>query len=326
MSDALFRDGSGPPLVLLHGLTASWRIWRPVLPHLLDHHEVIAPTLAGHRGALPLPDGCPVTVPELANALERHLDELGIGSAHIAGNSLGGWLALELGRRGRALSVTAFSPAGAWRTQLHARRLIVIFGVGERLLRHAGPGTARFLSRPRARALMLRDTCEHPERIPASELAGLVDDAAGCTIISDLVGSVLTVGQIEPWPSASIPVRVVWAARDRNLPFAGYGRPLLARVPHAESTFIAGRGACGDDRRAAGGRARDPRGDVAGGWRGAGFLARGLALERQRRAKMGGRVLTFAFSRDWRRSSFVPRSEIDTSRVAPSNSGSGRVR
>ena len=95
MSDALFRGGSGSPLVLLHGLTASWRIWRPVLPSLLDHHEVIAPTLAGHRGALPLPDHCPVTVPELANALERQLDELGIESAHIAGNSLGGWLALE---------------------------------------------------------------------------------------------------------------------------------------------------------------------------------------------------------------------------------------
>ena len=127
-----------------------------------------------------------------------------------------------------------------------------MFRLLDRSLRYSGPGVARFLSRPRARALALRSAAEHGERLPVSELPGLLDDASGCTIITDLVGTVLTVGEIERWPSASIPVRVVWSERDRTLPFAGYGAPMLERVPHASSGVLAG---CGhvpmiDDPRA----------------------------------------------------------------------------
>ena len=53
--------------------------------------------------------------------LERLLDELGLAKAHLAGNSLGGWAALELARRGRALTVCALSPAGAWGSETDAQ-------------------------------------------------------------------------------------------------------------------------------------------------------------------------------------------------------------
>jgi pimeloyl-ACP methyl ester carboxylesterase len=51
------RGGEGPPLVVLHGFTDTWRTWEPVLPALERRFEVFAPTLAGHAGGPPCADG-----------------------------------------------------------------------------------------------------------------------------------------------------------------------------------------------------------------------------------------------------------------------------
>src|SRR5215210_4863003 len=85
------RGGSGPPLVLLHGFCDTWRTWELVLPALERRHDVLALTLPGHAGGPPL-DGEP-DVAVVAGAVERAMDEVGFGLAHVAGNSLGGWLA-----------------------------------------------------------------------------------------------------------------------------------------------------------------------------------------------------------------------------------------
>src|ERR1700731_2334481 len=104
------RAGTGTPLLLLHGIGAIWRVWSPVLPYLEPHHDVIVPTLAGHGGGPPLDPQVKPSVHALADALEDELDKLGLQKVHIAGNSLGGWLGIELARRGRALSLVLFSP------------------------------------------------------------------------------------------------------------------------------------------------------------------------------------------------------------------------
>ena len=110
---ALYRGGAGEPLLLLHGVTSSWRAWKPVLPMLEQHHDVWAVTMPGHLGGPPLPDGG-FSIDVVVDALIEQLDELGIDEdPHVVGNSLGGWAALELARRGRARSVVALSPAGA---------------------------------------------------------------------------------------------------------------------------------------------------------------------------------------------------------------------
>src|SRR5262245_62003057 len=88
-------DGGRP--VLIHGFTATWRCWLPVLGELVPRFEVIAPTLHGHDGGSPLPPSdVPHSIGRAADFLEGHLDSLGVGTAHLAGNSLGGALALEL--------------------------------------------------------------------------------------------------------------------------------------------------------------------------------------------------------------------------------------
>jgi pimeloyl-ACP methyl ester carboxylesterase len=92
------RGGSGTPLVCLHGFLDTWRTWELVLPSLERHHDVLAPTLPGHAGGPPPPT-------EIADAVERAMDDAGLETAHIVGNSLGGYLALQLAARGRASSV-----------------------------------------------------------------------------------------------------------------------------------------------------------------------------------------------------------------------------
>jgi pimeloyl-ACP methyl ester carboxylesterase len=108
------RGGCGSPLVLLHGFTDRWTVWSPLRAELERHHDVLALPLPGHAGADPTPEGFVPTMHRVADILERELDAAGITTAHVAGCSLGGWLAFELAARGRARSVAAFAPAGGW--------------------------------------------------------------------------------------------------------------------------------------------------------------------------------------------------------------------
>jgi pimeloyl-ACP methyl ester carboxylesterase len=108
--------GAGSTLVLLHGLGGTWEIWKPVLDALAQEHRVVAVTLPGHHGGPAYAGEGDATFAGLADQLIGVLRAEGIDHAHVAGDSLGGWLAVELARRGFARSVTAFSPAGAWRS------------------------------------------------------------------------------------------------------------------------------------------------------------------------------------------------------------------
>lgn len=161
------RTGSGEPLVLLHGFTNTWRVWLPVMPELESRFDVFAPTLGGHCGADPWRDGVEPTIAALADAAEAELDSAGIQTAHVAGNSLGGWLALELAKRGRALSVVALAPAGGWTKgdEREERRLTGFFSRTHKLTSLAYPRARDLVTRPRLRKLMLRDVMEHGDRM-----------------------------------------------------------------------------------------------------------------------------------------------------------------
>ena len=76
-----------------------------------DRYEVFAPTMVGHNAG-PADGTLFLDTRTLADHVETQLDELGWGSAHIVGNSLGGWVGFELERRGRARTITDIAPAG----------------------------------------------------------------------------------------------------------------------------------------------------------------------------------------------------------------------
>jgi pimeloyl-ACP methyl ester carboxylesterase len=241
---AQYRGGSGTPLVLLHGINASWRIWRPVLGSLQAEHEVLALTLPGHRGGPPLKDHAPVSLDALADEVEEMLDVAGIDTAHLVGNSLGGWLAVELGRRGRARSVVAFSPAGGWRHARDLRRVIRLLSAGRAMIeRRERLGLETLLRRPSLRRVLLRQAMERGDQVPAREVAALIEDAVVCLAYAGFIAWVRSAQPIGRWTEpAAYPLRIAWAEHDRTIPFSRYGRPFLAAVPEADHVTVRGVG------------------------------------------------------------------------------------
>jgi pimeloyl-ACP methyl ester carboxylesterase len=106
------RRGTGEPLVLVHGIGSQWRIWEPVLDALAADFDVIAIDLPGF-GHTPH-DGTGPSVEAQAARVAHFFGELGLELPHVAGNSMGGAIALELARVGAVASATAVSPAGFW--------------------------------------------------------------------------------------------------------------------------------------------------------------------------------------------------------------------
>ena len=108
------RRGSGEPLVLIHALGADRHVWRPVLDLLAAERDVIAIDLPGFGESPALANGDEPTARTLAGVVARFIRELGVERPHVAGNSLGGWVALELALAGHARSVTTLGAAGLW--------------------------------------------------------------------------------------------------------------------------------------------------------------------------------------------------------------------
>ncbi len=164
---AFERRGEGPPLVLIHGLGATRAIWRPQLARLAAERDVIALDMPGFGASPPLAGAASPAA--LGEAISDALAGLGVERPHLAGNSLGGWVALEMARAGNAASLCLISPAGLWRRTLGPRRRDT-HRWGQRLR----PLVALAARSPRARAAMLRSTVGHPDRIPAAEARALI--------------------------------------------------------------------------------------------------------------------------------------------------------
>ena len=98
----------------LHGFTDTWRTWELVLPALERRHDVLALTLAGHAGGPPI-DGRGRRGRRSPTRSSARWTTAGFETAHIVGNSLGGYVALQLAARGRARSVVALAPPAAGR-------------------------------------------------------------------------------------------------------------------------------------------------------------------------------------------------------------------
>jgi len=108
-------SGSGEPLLLIHGLGSASTAWKPLLPALTSHFQVITIDLPGH-GQSPLEHGTHLDPESLARLILTYLDQVNISRVHVVGNSLGGWVALELAALApeRVKSVVGLAPAGLW--------------------------------------------------------------------------------------------------------------------------------------------------------------------------------------------------------------------
>ena len=95
--------------MLVHGIGSRRGVWDPVVDRLAVERDVLAVDLPGFGDSPMLPDGVVPTVQVLADAVAAWWGELGIERPHVAGNSLGGGVALELARKGAVSSATALS-------------------------------------------------------------------------------------------------------------------------------------------------------------------------------------------------------------------------
>lgn len=111
------RTGEGPPLLLIHGVGGRRGMWDPIVPLLAPHREVITVDLPGF-GASPLPEGQDLRATGLAATLAEFCSSIGVENPHVGGNSLGGWVSLEMARLGHASSATGISPAGLWKVRV----------------------------------------------------------------------------------------------------------------------------------------------------------------------------------------------------------------
>src|SRR3954470_16424603 len=151
---AITRSGTGEPLVLLHGLGSSRQAWDPILPALAARFHVIAVDLPGFGDSAPLPGAGEVPPAALAQSVADLLDDLGVSTPHLAGNSLGGWVALELAARRPVASLTLLSPAGLWPGRI-PRYCQVSLRASRWLCRHAGGLLSRAVEHRWGRLLAL---------------------------------------------------------------------------------------------------------------------------------------------------------------------------
>ena len=206
------RRGSGEPLILIHPLGGELVVWEPVLDRLADSRDVIAVDLPGFGASAPLANGSVPTPQSLAAAVATFLSELEIERAHVAGNSLGGWVALELAKVGRALSVTGLSTAGLWKRPLGPRPGRDVRRIGRALL----PVLPVLLRTRRGRRLLLQSSVGHPERVPPAAAARLVRSyvtSPGFEGANDAMRAAVFSGVEQ----IRVPVTLAWAEHDRLL-------------------------------------------------------------------------------------------------------------
>jgi pimeloyl-ACP methyl ester carboxylesterase len=203
------RKGNGEPLLLIHPLGGELVVWEPVLDLLAAERDAIAVDLPGFGGSPAFANGAPPTPQALAASLAAFLDELRIERAHLAGNSLGGWVALELAKLGRARSVVTLSAAGFWAQPLGPRPTPI-----RRIGRVVLPIAPLLARTARGRRALLRGNMMHPERVPPAAAARLVRayvTAPGY----DAANTAMRAAVFDGIEQISAPVTLAWAERDR---------------------------------------------------------------------------------------------------------------
>jgi pimeloyl-ACP methyl ester carboxylesterase len=151
------------------------------------------------------------------------------------GNSLGGWLAIELARRGRATSVVAMAPGGGWRLgSREHRRLLRKFKTTKALLSIGGPLAGVLAELPLARRMFFSDVVARPERLSPADAKLFIESAWRCATYGNVLKVLPTQPLSEPLSPLPCPVRLVWGEKDRLLPLRGYSEHWRQVLPGAE--------------------------------------------------------------------------------------------
>jgi pimeloyl-ACP methyl ester carboxylesterase len=232
------RGGTGEPLVLIHGIGHTWRGWKPMLPHLERSFDVLAVDLPGFGRSPPLPAGTQSTPEALADAVEAAMVDVGFDRAVLCGNSLGGWIALELARRGHATSVVAISPAGLQHAREKGWGRNILLGM--RWAARNLPAPDPLLRSPLGPILFAGPVVARPWRLDPDEFAEVLRLFAEAPGFLDTLPHTFG-GQPKGLNQIDVPVRILWGTRDLLLP-PRQGRRFERLIPNAELRYLDGLG------------------------------------------------------------------------------------
>ena len=230
------RRGTGEPLVLLHGIGSRWQVFAPVLDLLAAHHEVWAVDLPGFGASAPAPRA---DIAGLTDAVEEWMGEQGLTRPHVAGNSTGGGIALELAARGAVASATGLAPIGFWsrRERQYCQASLRV----DRVLLGAMGALARpALATATARKLLFIQTFAHGETVTHEEAVATVEAFAGAASFDETLAAFT--GYVAPANAADeTPVTIVWGDRDYLL-LSRQARRAQRLLPRARHLMIEGAG------------------------------------------------------------------------------------
>jgi pimeloyl-ACP methyl ester carboxylesterase len=229
------RTGEGPPLVLLHGVGGRREMWDPVVPLLAPHREVITIDLPGFGGSR-LMEGQDLRASGLATTVADFCDQIGLERPHVAGNSLGGWVSLEIAKAGRVASVTGIAPAGLWRVRVPRYTKWQVRGIHDIPMR-LGPLMSPMMRVPPLRVALTANVMGKPWKTPRSVL--MADSAAMLAsegfnlILASASGQRFTDGH-----DIDVPLTIAFGTRDVIL---GPGCRYRAELP-AHTRWLSPRG------------------------------------------------------------------------------------
>lgn len=237
------RRGAGAPIVLVHGIGSRWQCFEPILDQLAENHETIAIDLPGFGGS-PLVDGVSPGPRGYADWLAGWLADNGIDRPHLVGSSMGGGVALELGRRGVASGVTAFSPVGFWGTPGLRWTQGLLTAIRSAAV-HAEPVLGRLIDHPAGRAALLGSMFGHPTRVSPdagrADVAALAAATAFPAARQDF-GRYTLGPDDDPGALPDIPVTVAWGTRDVVLIHRTQSARARVALPFARHVDLVGCG------------------------------------------------------------------------------------
>jgi pimeloyl-ACP methyl ester carboxylesterase len=206
--------GTAPAVLLVHGVGAARLVWAPVLAPLADRYHVVVVDLPGHGASAPLPPGADAGCPALAATLAKVLARIGVERPHVVGNSLGGWVALELAADGAAASVTGLAPAGLRRRPGEPSPLLRVNRAMARLSGRVGEALA---ANAAVRRITFASGSVRPAALDPGLARGVAHALRTCSAYEAMIDATRGI-TFARGPQVQVPACVVFGDDDRILP------------------------------------------------------------------------------------------------------------
>ncbi|MGO8905022.1 MAG: alpha/beta fold hydrolase [Solirubrobacteraceae bacterium] len=239
------QEGSGPVLLLIHGMGGTFENWQAVIEPLARQHTVVAPDLPGHGTSAP--GGGDYSIGALAAELRDLLAALGHERATLVGHSLGGGIAMQFAYQFPELTerLVLVSSGGLGPEVSPVLRAAALPGAELFIAATAGPGRA--VGSAIARGLAAVGLRPNPDVAEVARgYASLSDPDRRAAFLATLRSVVGTGGQRvhagdRLYLAEGMPVLIIWGARDSMIPLH-HGETAHEAIPGSRLEIFEGVG------------------------------------------------------------------------------------